>query len=235
MVQCSKITAHSGCDGTPDNSREFLAYAMQLPVDCVEVDVRRSPDDRLILAHDEGEARGLLEDAFRELANFPTKKINCDLKQEKLEIPVFRLAESFGVQTQLIYSGCVSEAAAQEHPGLFGIVDWYLNIELVFPQIYYDPGHAIALDYISASRMACQLQVYVERVGAKCVNAHYDIERTLLYPRLLDRKIPCSVWTPNEEGVIRRFLEDRVYNITTRNAARACEMAQGTAALERVQ
>ena len=35
------ITAHSGADGTKENSLEFVAYAMQTGADALEVDVRR--------------------------------------------------------------------------------------------------------------------------------------------------------------------------------------------------
>ena len=34
------ITAHSGADGTKENSLEFVAYAMQTGADALEVDVR---------------------------------------------------------------------------------------------------------------------------------------------------------------------------------------------------
>ena len=35
------LTAHSGCDGTAPNSREYLLYALQSGADALEVDVRR--------------------------------------------------------------------------------------------------------------------------------------------------------------------------------------------------
>ena len=40
------ITAHSGCDGTPDNSMEHILKAIELGADCIEIDVNmgsRSP------------------------------------------------------------------------------------------------------------------------------------------------------------------------------------------------
>ena len=35
----SKNTAHSGCDGMPDNSMEFVRYALGSEGDCFEVDI----------------------------------------------------------------------------------------------------------------------------------------------------------------------------------------------------
>ena len=49
MSSKTLITAHSGADGTPDNSMEFVRYALTLPVDAFEVDVRRCADGTLSL------------------------------------------------------------------------------------------------------------------------------------------------------------------------------------------
>lgn len=47
------ITAHSGCDGTEDNSLEFVTYALRSEAGCLEVDVRKGQDGDLILSHDD--------------------------------------------------------------------------------------------------------------------------------------------------------------------------------------
>ena len=46
------ITAHSGCEGTPDNSREHILAAIASGAEMIEVDVRQAPDGTLILSHD---------------------------------------------------------------------------------------------------------------------------------------------------------------------------------------
>ncbi len=48
------ITAHSGCDGTEDNSLDFIRYALDSDAGCLEVDVRKVWIVDLVLAHDEG-------------------------------------------------------------------------------------------------------------------------------------------------------------------------------------
>jgi glycerophosphoryl diester phosphodiesterase len=106
------LTAHSGCDGTPDNSGAFLEYAMALDADCVEVDVRMTPDGRLVLAYDDGPAPALLSDALTLLRGHPEKMLNCDLKQRDLEILVWALARESGVGGQIAFSGEVSALAA---------------------------------------------------------------------------------------------------------------------------
>ena len=87
------ITAHSGCDETPENSLEFLRTALQSEADAVEVDVRKNGEGKLILSHDETQKDAVtLEEAFRMIQGVPKKKINCDLKQKGLEEEIYRLA-----------------------------------------------------------------------------------------------------------------------------------------------
>lgn len=219
------LTAHSGCDGTQDNSMQFVSYALKLDVDCIEVDVRRGANGALVLSHDEGAARTLLFDVLPELCDHPGKKLNCDLKQEGLETAVWALAKTVGVGDQIVFSGTVSAEAAKDEPAIFEHAGWFLNIELLFPEIK-TLGPAELQDASRAARMADQLQRFLAANGARCVNSHYMIAITPLYQELMQRGIPLSVWTPDDEQVISRFLQDGVYNITTRNAKRACELAR---------
>ena len=46
------ITAHSGCEGTPDNSLESVRAGVDLGADFVEVDVRLDPEGTPRLTHD---------------------------------------------------------------------------------------------------------------------------------------------------------------------------------------
>ena len=52
------VTAHSGCEGTPDNSLSFIDYALRLPVQALEVDVWQDEAGALILSHDKPTASG---------------------------------------------------------------------------------------------------------------------------------------------------------------------------------
>lgn len=94
-----EITAHSGCDGTPDNSMEFVRYALASEGNCLEADIRRNRDGELILSHDEtAEEAVRLGQVFELLKEKPEKRINCDLKTPGLEIPVYQLAKEYGVR-----------------------------------------------------------------------------------------------------------------------------------------
>lgn len=208
----SLITAHSGCDGTPENSMDFVHYALTLKVDCLEVDIRRGTDGMLFLAHDESGIGPSFRAALTALARHPLMKINCDLKEAGLEAAVLACAGECGVADRLIYSGTVSRCAATEK------VEWFLNVELLFPEEFtfakIDPAAALA-----------RIEAGMHASGARCLNAQYAIADTPLYSLLRAHGVPLSLWTPSEEALIRRFLSEGVYNITTRNARRACAIA----------
>lgn len=220
------LTAHSGCDGTKDNSMEYVRYALELDVDAIEVDVRRGSGGTLMLAHDDGPANAALYDVFLALTAHPDKKLNCDLKQANQEMDVLRLARQAGCGSQIIFSGTVSGDAAKAQPDIFEQAEWFVNIELLFPKIN-TLGLTAAVGLLGPIYMAGKLQEFISGTGARCVNAHHSIASTPLYPELMDRQIPISVWTPDDVHLIRSFLTDGVYNITTRNAKIACGIVRG--------
>ena len=108
------ITAHSGCEGTAENSLESLACGLALGADCVEVDVRLGGDGVLWLTHDlpkPGAALVRLEQAFAALAD-SNAAINCDLKECAALYPVLSLAEARGMGGK----GCFSPARCPSPP-----------------------------------------------------------------------------------------------------------------------
>lgn len=129
------LTAHSGCDGTNDNSMEFVSYALELAVDAIEVDVRREGGGKLVLSHDDGPADAALLDVLLAMKAHPDKKLNCDMKQANLETDVWRLAKKTGTDGQILFSGTVSADAAIEEPDIFKHAGWFVNIELLFPEV----------------------------------------------------------------------------------------------------
>ena len=132
------ITAHSGCDGTPDNSLEFVRHALQTNADALEVDVRKTENGVLAISHDPIAAdqdAPTLQAVFSLVA--PTeKKINCDLKEPDLEEAVIGLAREQGLLQRLIFSGTVSLERIQKDESLRKDVCIYINIEELMPGLY---------------------------------------------------------------------------------------------------
>mgnify|MGYP003199851933 CR=1 FL=1 len=128
------ITAHSGADGTKENSLEFVAYAMQTGADALEVDVRMGENGILILSHDKTDEDAVrLADVFRMMGKYPGMRINCDLKECGLEVAVRQLALISGLKTeQILYSGSVRPVPVTESC-IWRDVEVFWNIEEYLP------------------------------------------------------------------------------------------------------
>ena len=217
------LTAHSGCDGTPDNSIAFLRYAAGIGVDSLEVDVRLDSHGTLVLAHDtESAGPPTLQQAFGIIRDVPGLLLNCDLKTRGLEQEIWRMAKEERVADRLIYSGDVSAAAMADNPAMADAVRWYFNLEIRFPRIYTDPS--AGLGACSAAYVALELGKTMRKVHADCLNLNWKLWSTALWDALRRAQIPLSVWTPDSEAHLRFFLGQGVANITTRQTERALEL-----------
>lgn len=198
------ITAHSGCDGTPDNSLEFVAHALTCGADALEVDVRVREDGTLYLSHDLTDAlRPTLEEVFR-LLQGSSMKINCDLKEPDLELPVRDLAVRLGVWEQVLYSGEVSTGLMLENEEVSRRT--LLNYSQLLGKM--DPtGIDHRLDELVE---ACR------RFGARTVNFYYRLFTDPVLERLGQEGIQVSAWTVNDPETALRLLQKGVYNITSR-------------------
>ena len=115
------ITAHSGADGTKENSLEFVAYAMQTGADALEVDVRMGENGILILSHDKtdedakisGDADQLRSE--RVWAGSGGSSAGPDIRTEDRADPLFRKCPSGSGDRILYLERCGS---VLEHRGI---------------------------------------------------------------------------------------------------------------------
>lgn len=198
------ITAHSGCDGTPDNSLGFISHALQCGADALEVDVRAAPDGTLCLSHDLPDSlRPRLAQAFQMLRGSPMK-INCDLKQPDLEEAVLALARQWGAAGQLLFSGSVSMERMKQDPEVRSRT--LLNVRPIVPP----EGGAAAEEQLDELVRTCR------SCGAAIINVSYEMCTDQVLTRLRAENIGVSAWTVNEEAAARRLLAHGIYNITSR-------------------
>ncbi len=206
----SKITAHSGCDGTPDNSMEFVRYALGSEGDCLEVDIRKNQNEELILSHDETvEGAVKLSQVFELLKEKPEKKINCDLKTPGLEVSVYQLAKEYGVERQLIYSGAVGISFMETRLKKYPEVQVYWNIENLILET--DLGRNISMKQIE------QAFHTAVNYSAQCINMEYHMFTDKIIELLKSIGLGSSAWTVNEPDGIRKLMKKGITNITTRS------------------
>lgn len=205
-MERTMITAHSGCDGTPDNSPEFIAHALTCGADDFEVDVRSRPDGTLYLSHDEGGGDALsLDRVFAGMAG-SSMRVNCDLKQPGIELAVLALARARGVADRLLFSGSVSMELMAREPEIRSRT--LLNVRPILP----DPARTEA----DLDAELDRLLLVCRQCGASVINVPYGMCTGPVLDRLEEAGIGVSAWTVNDEDTAARLLERRIRNITSR-------------------
>ena len=216
------ITAHSGCEGTPDNSLASIEKGIALGADCVEVDVRADMDGRLWLTHDVPKSFGglvSLEEAFV-LIHESGIAVNCDLKEPTALLPTLALAQKMGIDREkLIFSGSVDPALLEAHPE--GASRIFLNSEeLVRDMMQGDPPDRVG-QTIFLLMNSRQVAKRMHALGAEALNAPYLLVPDELIIVLRARDVALSLWTVNEDDALREYMAKDLLNITTRRPAAA--------------
>lgn len=208
------ITAHSGSDGRPDNSLEYVTYALGCGADILEIDVRRQPGGPLAIGHDDADRGPALAEVFRMAAGHSGVKLNCDLKEPGLEAEVCRMAEEAGLSGRLILTGTVDAFG-----GVSG-AEIYLNLEEYVPGLYLNYREIPDFELTAAETIAA----VCKRAGIRTVNAYQGLITRRFAQTLAEDGLDLSVWTVNEAWELKWFLDLGVRNITTRKPALALDL-----------
>lgn len=213
------ITAHSGCEGTPDNTLEYVRYALTCGADALEVDIRFWNGDFCISHNPPEESCPKLEEVF-ELVGKSSMLLNCDLKEPGLEREVLALARPYGIAQRLVLSGTVSAEAAAD-PEIQRQVFW--NVENALPCFWEQYKAGIPFTEEAARKAAEAFQ----RQGAKVINIHYGFCTPENLKIFQEYGIGVSAWTVNDEAQARRLLRAGVYNITSRKPQMVLALREG--------
>lgn len=212
------ITAHSGCEGTPDNSMESIRRGVELGADCVEIDIRMDVQGRMWLTHDEPENGAdlvPLEAALRMIAGSGVS-VNCDLKQEKLLYPVLEAAEDAGIpRERLVFSGSVSIESLLADASVVKRARIFLNMQQIFQYLGEAPADA-GEEGLCFDRRIDDIAALVKRLGVECINPSF---RMMPHERIASaraRGIGLSLWTVNGEEDQARLMSEELVNMTTR-------------------
>ncbi len=232
----SSITAHSGCEGTPRDSRESLEIALQLRADVVEVDVRQAPDGTLVISHDWQSAYQnvlTLEEVITRVTADGTIRLNCDLKEVQAAQDVLHMAGRLGLSTQkLILSGSLSPSALRADPAISRHCSIYLNIEELLGELVGVASQENGLSLWMQLRDSIQdISPYLQPVSRICRQLKVEALNlpyfALTEPcfKLVD-EIPLSVWTVNEESMMQHLFRLGVKNLTTLNVMLAMKQRE---------
>ena len=219
MNQRIMITAHSGCEGTPDNSIASIERGIALGADCVEIDIRLDAQGKLWLTHDlpalfSGFAP--MEDAFA-LIRKKGIAVNCDLKEYGALIPTLELAEKYGIGAdRLIFSGSVDTALLEKEPEITRRSKVFLNSEELVRDLTKGdlPDRVGQTAFLLANAALAAERLHA--LGAAALNAPFKFTPDELIAKMRARNVALSLWTLNEEAALREFMTKDLLNITTR-------------------
>ena len=214
-VGLTVITAHSGCEGTPPNSREHILAAIASGAEMLEVDIREK-NGLLYLSHDEGvdpAACVSFEELLDLISPVPALRVNCDVKTDGLIEPVMAAATAKGQGRRILFTGQCNHQG--ELIASLGADLW----------ISMWPGK----DNETAVRETADACTAVDPI----LNVAYPMISDANYAYLRDKGMNFSAWTVDDEANLRRFLAMGITNITTRKPCLALALRdeiQGTPA-----
>ena len=200
------FTAHTGCEGMPDNSLDSIRAGATAGADIVEIDLHFLSDGTPVLKHDapkasEADTLPRLDSAFELLSSLDIK-MNVDVKSTNNLAEVVVLAQKWQVTDKIFFTGIREEdiAAVKKYAPS---VPYYLNVNV-------DKRQSTNPAYIKT------LIDKVRTNGAVGLNANFRSCSKELIEAFRAEGIPVSLWTANKKSHMRRCLALAPDNITTR-------------------
>ncbi len=206
------ITAHTGCEDTPDNSLESIAKGAEFGAEIVEFDIRFDENNIPVLSHDEPTGSEItLEQAFAKLSEYENLKVNLDIKCTDNLNAVQTLAEKYNLLDRAFYTGVFDvfiDSVKKDSPNL----PYYLNFRDILPADEHTEEYLLSL---------------VEKVknfGAMGINFHFGNASKELIDVFHKNDLLVSLWTINEIEDFQKVIKLSPDNITTKKPSIAKEL-----------
>lgn len=216
----TRITAHSGCEGTKPGSMEGIRAAVASGADTMELDLRWYGGE-VLLSHDPIRAERQteyvkLQDVLAQMAG-TTVRFNCDLKEEAAFAPALACFRAFEMEDRMEFTGMYPLA----QPDADACYQVHLNVENI-------PGVTESVPLRASA--AAQIAVWFEQARTvRHTLAGLNIEIVQLTEESLAvfraHDIALSCWTVDAPEDLAFCLRAGVANITT-NEVRAAFAAR---------
>jgi glycerophosphoryl diester phosphodiesterase len=201
------VVAHRGAWGeAPQNSLEGLSQAIALGCDMVELDVRRTRDDRLVVLHDPRVSGAPVSSLDTDELRARLEPGQAPLLEEMVELAAGRIA----LDVELKEDGYVERVLATLARGLQPeayVVTSFLDHALAGVGRASPQARTGLL--LAPGRRPRRLQTRLEATGASFVALPASLARAGLLAWAANRDIPSFVWTVNDRRTLRAMLGDR--------------------------
>lgn len=196
-------TAHTGCIKTADNSLEAIEEGAKYGADIVEFDLNFLTDGTPVLSHDKPQGKEVtLDEAFKKVSEYKSLKVNVDVKNVKNLKSVYPLAQKYGLEDRIFYTGVTDEfleAVKNDSPE----IPYYLNVSV-------DKSRKQTPEYLES------LVKKVKDSGAVGINFNKDHATKKLVDTFHENDLLVSIWTVNKKRKMYKILSLKPDNITTR-------------------
>lgn len=209
------VTAHTGCEGTADNSLEAIKKGYESGADIVEFDLRFTNSGEPILSHDKtGKKCVTLKEAFELVAKCEGLKVNVDCKTVENIGVVPQLAEECSIADRFFYTGIEADkvrTVRELSPG----VEYYLNTKV-------NKWKKNSEKYIRT------LVKLTKDNGAVGLNIHFSEASKKMVDIFHEEGLKVSIWTVNKEKHMHKALALGCDNITTRQPSMLIEILKSS-------
>ena len=206
-------TAHTGCIDTKDNSLEAIETGVKFGADIIEFDLNFLPDGTPVLSHDKPKGKEVtLEEAFKKASEYKNLKINVDIKSTQNLKAVHPLAQKYGLEDRIFYTGVTTEfleAVNKDSPE----ISYYLNVNVAKPRKQTP-------EYLE------NLVEEVKKSGAIGINFNKDHATKKLVDAFHENDLKVSIWTVNKKRKMYKILFLGPDNITTRRPDKLKEILE---------
>jgi glycerophosphoryl diester phosphodiesterase len=222
------VVAHRGAwDPAPQNSLAAFRQAIAVGADGIELDVRRSADDRLVVVHDP-------RIGMRPVARMDAAALRGRMspgQAPELDEVLAAVAGRIAVDIELKEDGYVGEAmevvARHLTPSQYVVTSF---VDEVLPQVREVVPQARTGLLLASRRRGGRLEARVAQARADFIAPHATMARAGLLAWADHRGLPAWVWTVNDPRPLRMLLADpRVEAVITDRADEALRVARGLA------
>lgn len=208
------VTAHTGCEGTADNSLEAIEKGYLSGADIVEFDVHFNSKGEPVLAHDYAADNSVkLKDAFDLIAKYEGLRVNVDCKTVDNLKAIVKTAEECGVKDRIFYTGIEVgnvKTVKEDTPE----IKYYLNTKV-------DKTRKNDEHYIRS------LVTLTKAVDAAGLNIHFSNASKKMIKIFHQEGLEVSLWTVNKELDMHKVLALGCDNITTRQPSMLMDIIEG--------
>lgn len=205
------VTAHTGCEGTADNSLEAIERGYLSGANIVEFDVHFNSKGEPVLAHDYAADDSVkLKDAFDLIAKYEGLRVNVDCKTVDNLKAIVDTAEECGVKDRIFYTGIE-----------VGNVE---TVKANTPEIKYYLNTKVDKTRINDEHYIRSLVTLTKAVDAVGLNIHFSNASKKMIKIFHQEGLEVSLWTVNKAFDMYKVLELGCDNITTRQPSKLIEL-----------